>query len=56
MLKAKNDYLEQQQEFFEKFRVFRKLEHNIFKKLCSTTKERIFQKDEFVTLDGCKAD
>ncbi|CAI2360993.1 unnamed protein product [Moneuplotes crassus] len=63
MCESKTKKYQSNFEFFNKFRQFRKLDEHKMKKLCSSAKEKKMNqnikghnKEEFVTLSGCKAD
>ncbi|CAI2360995.1 unnamed protein product [Moneuplotes crassus] len=64
MCESKTKKYQSNFEFFKKFRKFRSLNEHGMKKLCAIAKEKKFtcsnnfgrNKDEFVTLNGCKAD
>lgn len=56
IFQVKQDKFQENHEYFNQFSVFRRLEKNLMKKLCSTTKQKVFKKNENVTLYGCQAD
>jgi len=56
IFQVKQDKYQENYDYFQNLPTFRKLEKHLMKKLCQTTKEKVFTKNEHVTLNGCLAD
>jgi predicted Zn-dependent protease len=53
---VKQDIYESNGKYFERFPTFKALAPNLMKMLCLNTKQRAFNKNEHVALNGCQAD
>jgi hypothetical protein len=53
---VKQDIFESNGKYFEKFPIFKALAPNLMKTLCQSTKQKDFNKNEHIALNGCQAD
>lgn len=52
IFQVKQDSFRENREYFQNFPIFKTIAPNLLKMLCSTTKQRTFNKNEHVTLNG----